>query len=156
MPGSKVLCAGCMCTGTTAFRGVSVVQIHGAQAALHKMLPLMFSREQGMLLAATYVKLTLLAVVQSRCPEPVTCFSCYVGCLHIIRTAFSLYWPLVEHADTISSRQTCLLHTQPSGSLAAVHEACSSVSYRNVPAILRARAMEGCHLSALLIYKLSP
>ncbi len=62
-------------------------QIHGAQAALHKMLPLMFSREQGMLLAATYVKLTLLAVVQSCCPEPGTRFSCYVSWTQIIREA---------------------------------------------------------------------
>ncbi len=76
MPGGQVLSAVCICSGATAIiTGVYVVQIHGAQAALHKMLPLMFSREQGMLLAATYVKLTLLAVVQSCCHQHGTSFS---------------------------------------------------------------------------------
>jgi len=64
-----------MCTATTAITGVYVAQVHGAQAALHKMLPLMFSREQGMLLAATYVKLTLLAAVQSCCHQHRRSFS---------------------------------------------------------------------------------
>lgn len=55
-----------MCTGTTATKGVSVAQVHGAQAALHKMLPLMFSREQGMLLAAH-----LLCQADSACSSAV-------------------------------------------------------------------------------------
>ena len=54
MPGNQVFSAVCMCSGATAIiTGVYVTQIYGAQAALHKVLPLMFSREQGMLLAAT-------------------------------------------------------------------------------------------------------
>ncbi len=97
--------------GTTSIRGVYVAQIHGAQAALHKMLPLMFSREQGMILAATYVTLTLLAVVQSCCPQHGTCFSCCVSWLQIVREALVLYRPAVEYADNISSKQSCLQHT---------------------------------------------
>jgi len=62
----------------------------------------------------------------------------------------------VEHADTISARQNCLLHTWLSGSLAAAHDTCSSLSCPNAPAILRTRATKCCPLSAFMLYELSP